>query len=132
MNQRYDAIVIGGNASGLAAAALLAKSKLKTLLVERATVLPTPPGYTLRALDPRVVKELKLAKRGLQFTVRDLALTALRAGAAPLVLGGDRHAAQRNLAALSPADAAAYATTHDELFKLARALRPTWWDGRPT
>jgi phytoene dehydrogenase-like protein len=83
----------------------------------------------LRALDPRLVKELKLAKRGLKFSSRDLALAVPRAGGQPALVSRDRHATARSLAALSPADAAAFAAWRSELYALARALRPAWWDG---
>jgi phytoene dehydrogenase-like protein len=123
---RYDAIVIGAGVGGLAAAALLAKSGRHTLLVERQPALfgALAPA-TLSALDPRLAKELKLAKHGLAYAARDLPL-----GAPGLVLSRDRHATARSLAALMPTDAAAYTAWRREMLALARALRPAWWDGR--
>jgi phytoene dehydrogenase-like protein len=132
MSDRYDALVAGGGVGGLTAASLLAKAGLKTLLLERSAILFAGNGdATLRALDPRVVKELKLAKHGLKFAVRDLPLAIPRTGAAPTILSRDRHATAKSLAALSPADAESYAAFRTEMFALARALRPVWWDGRP-
>ena len=130
MSERYDAAVIGGGVSGLGAAALLAKAGLRTVLLEQsASHIAT--AAALRALDPRLVKELKLAKYGLKFSVRDLALTLLRSGGQPIAITRDRHANARSLAALSPADAAAFAQFQHERLALARALRLTWWEGRP-
>ncbi|MEI9888723.1 MAG: NAD(P)-binding protein [Rhizomicrobium sp.] len=132
MSERVDAAVIGGGVAGLAAAALLAKAGLRTLLFEQtASVAGVAAEPALRALDPRLVKDLKLARHGLKFTARDLALTFLRAGAQPVSLVRDRHATARSLAALSPADASAFARFHRQRLDLARALRPIWWDGRP-
>ena len=132
MSERFDAAVIGGGVNGMAAAALLAKQGLRTLLLERSqTLLGADVEPSLHALDPRLVKELKLARRGLKFASRDLTLTALRAGGPGIVIGRDRHAATRSIAVLSPADAAAFALYRRELHALARAMRPTWWDGRP-
>lgn len=132
MSGRYDALVIGGGVGGLTAVSLLAKAGLRTLLLERSAILYDDTGEAaLSALDPLVVKELKLARRGLKFAVRDLGLAALRAGAPPAVLTRDRHATARSLGALSQADAVAYAQYRREMLTLARALRPTWWDGRP-
>ncbi len=132
MSERVDAAVIGGGVNGLAAAALLAKAGLKTLLLEQTASAAVSGGEpALRALDPRLVKELKLARHGLKFAVRDLALGVSRPGAPPAVIARDRHATSRSLAMLSPADAAAFAPFQRERFALARALRPVWWDGAP-
>ena len=130
MSERYDAAVIGGGVSGLGAAALLAKAGLHTVLLEQ-SASHTASAAALRALDPRLVKELKLAKYGLKFAVRDLALTLLRSGGQPIAIARDRHANARSLAALSPADAAAFADFQHQRLALARALRLTWWEGRP-
>ena len=132
MSERFDAVVIGGGVGGLVAVSLLARAGLRALLLERAETLVGPGGdAALRALDPRVVAELKLARHGLKFVQRDLALTFLRSAGQPVALVRDRHAVARALAALSPADAAAYAPFQSERLALARALRPAWWDGAP-
>jgi phytoene dehydrogenase-like protein len=123
---RYDAVVIGAGVGGLAAAALLAKAGRHTLLVERQPALFGTGGpATLAALDPRLAKTLKLAKNGLGFAARDLPLAAPN-----LLLSRDRHATARSLAALMPTDAAAYTAWRREIFALAKALRPAWWDGQ--
>jgi phytoene dehydrogenase-like protein len=57
-----------------------------------------------------------------------MALVALRQDGRNLVLGRDPHDAARAIAAHSPADAAAYKRYQSELFALARAMRPWWWD----
>ena len=132
MSERYDAAVIGGGVSGLAAASLLAKSGLRTVLLEQAATLTGDAGEpALHALDPRLVKALKLAKRGLKFAQRDLALAIRHPGGKPVLVNRDRHATARSLAMLSAADAAAFAGFQRELNTLARALRPAWWDGAP-
>lgn len=130
MSKPYDVLVIGGGVEGLVAVSLLARAGLRVQLLERSAILfGHAGGATLNALDPRVVKDLKLARRGLRFAARDLGLTVLRNGGANAVIGRDRHATARSLAALSPADAAAYAGFRRELFALAHAMRPAWWDG---
>ncbi|MEJ0026634.1 MAG: NAD(P)/FAD-dependent oxidoreductase [Rhizomicrobium sp.] len=132
MSEEFDALVVGGGVEGLIAVSLLAKAGLRAQLLERSAILYGHAGAaTLSALDPLVVRELRLARHGLKFAMRDLSLTALRQGGANAVIGRDRHATARSLAALSPADALAYAGFRRDLFALARALRPSWWEDRP-
>lgn len=132
MSDRYDALVVGGGIEGLVAVATLAKAGLRALLLERSAILHGQSGSAaLRALDPVAVKTLGLARHGLAFTVRDLGLTALPPGGTGIALVRDRHATARGLAALSPADARAYAPFRRALYALARDMRPAWWDGHP-
>ncbi len=98
---QHDAIVIGADVGGLAAAACLAKAGKRVLLLEREAA-PAEPIGPVYALDPLLVSQLKLPKQGLRFIQRDLPL----AFAAPemFVLGRDSHDA-------------------------ALALRVWWWSG---
>jgi phytoene dehydrogenase-like protein len=136
------AIVIGGGVNGLVAATYLARAGRKVVLFEAKDRL----GGTCRtdtfargfqgptmvqafaALDPRVVAELKLARRGLKFAVRDMPLVALRADGKHLVIGRDLRATARAIAVHSRADADRWSRSRRELFDLARAMRPFWWD----
>jgi phytoene dehydrogenase-like protein len=126
-----DAIVIGGGLGGLAAAATLRQTGANVVLLEAGEALggACRKAMALHALDPRLVKELALTRRGLKFAQRDLSLVALRQDGRHLVLSRDPHEAARAIAAHSPADATAYKHHHSEVFALARALRPWWWDG---
>lgn len=142
MNERYDAIVIGGDIGGLVASIYLAKAGRKVLLLEAqdtlggscragtrlAGVHASVGVQFLQALDPRVVKELDLNGRGLKFALRDMPIVNLRQGGAHLVLSGDAHAAARTIAARSPADAKAYKQYRSDMWALARAMRPWWWE----
>lgn len=140
MSEVYDAIVIGAGPEGLIAAAYLTAAGLKTLVLEAGAVAggayadtlalgermmaPGPP--VLDALDPRVIKELKLPRRGLKFAARDLTLIGL--GGRPLPLGRDVHAAARALSAFSARDAERYAPFRRSLAARARSLRRIWWE----
>src|SRR5437764_10278390 len=75
----YDAIIVGGGHNGLATAAYLGRSGLKTLVLERRQVLGGAavsehpwPGYTVSTLSyvlslmpPAVIRELELHRHGM-------------------------------------------------------------------
>jgi phytoene dehydrogenase-like protein len=130
MSARADVIVIGGSIGGLVAAAYLRQAGLSVTLLEAQAELggAARQAQLFHALDPRVVRELGLARRGLKLAARDLPLVGLRQDGRHLVLPRDPHAAARAIAAYSAADAQAYGHFHAELFALARALRPFWWE----
>jgi phytoene dehydrogenase-like protein len=122
----YDAIVIGASVNGMAAAALLARAGAQVLLVER-ELSPTESPGALYALDPVLVTELGLTRKGLAYKTRDLPLVGLGEGAAPLVLGRNPHAAARALETLGEADAKAWPAFRREWFAQGRRLRRWWW-----
>ena len=139
-----DALVIGAGASGLVAAAYLARAGRSVALLEaddapggvcRPLQLEngwTAPGgvHVLYALDPQVVKDLRLARHGLRFEQRDLALTGLRHDGGRLTLTRNVHETAGQLAGLSQADADKYVHFQRGLLRQARKLRSLWWDGK--
>lgn len=135
-------LVIGAGVSGLAAAACLARSGARVTVFEKEAVLgggcanrvlvgdyavPTGP-HALVALDPVLIKQLKLTKLGLRFAARDLPLVALRADGTFMRLSRDPHEAHRSIASLSPQDAERYGVFHRNQFAFARTMRKLWWD----
>ncbi len=79
-DSRYDAIVVGGGHNGLTAAAYLARGGLRTLVLERREIVggacvteEIAPGvrasttsYIASMLRPEVIRDLRLADRGLK------------------------------------------------------------------
>ena len=140
-----DVIVIGGGTSGLIASAYLAKAGKKVLLLEAEDRLGglcaagnhggfsyARGAHTLYALDPFVVRDLKLARKGLRFAGQELALTGLRADGKHIVISRNVHDTAASLAVHSRRDAEAWPLFRKELFGLARAMRPLWWEARGT
>ena len=124
-----DAIVIGADLGGLAAAACLTKAGKQVLVLERSAA-PAEPIGPVYALDPLLLSELRLPARGLRFVQRDLPL-AFTAVSQTISLGRNPHDAAKALGAISPADAAAWARFRRELYGLARQMRSWWWSAMP-
>ena len=85
MNEKYDAIVVGGGHNGLTAAGYLAKAGLKTLVLERRPVVggaavteEIHPGYRISTvsyvvslLRSEVIRDLKLKRHGFEMIRMD-------------------------------------------------------------
>lgn len=137
----YDVVVIGAGVDGLTAASYLAMAGKRVLAVDSRTMpgglcetntfgsgfLYSRAAHALYALDPRVIDELKLARHGLRFATRDMALVGLRPDAKHVVLTRDAYATARHLAIHSEADAATWPRFRREWLALSRKLRGLWW-----
>jgi phytoene dehydrogenase-like protein len=118
----YDAIVVGGGHNGLTTGALLARSGLRVLILERRPALggaaltsELAPGikvptlaHTVGRLRGSVVADLRLYEHGLRLIEPRVRAFAPQLDGRALVLWGDETRTRRELAALSPRDAAAY------------------------
>ena len=94
MNNKYDAIVIGGGHNGLTTAAYLAKVGKKVLVLERRHVIGGAavteeiyPGfkysvcsYVVSLLRPEVIRDLELPKYDLEISPLDSTFTPMPDG----------------------------------------------------
>jgi phytoene dehydrogenase-like protein len=131
----FDAIVIGGGHNGLVAAAFLAKSGRKVLVLEAepetggaGRTHEFAPGFRvsvahlLNRLHPEVIKSLDLESHGLTLSpARQIPSVALSADADPLVLTG---AYGEVLDGTSPAGAKEWVDVRAQLFRYAGVLKP--------
>lgn len=143
----YDVVVIGAGHNGLASAALLAKAGRSVAVFERrgiiggAAVSETDvwPGYTLSTasyvcslLDPWLIDELALRERGLEYYRKDpFAFTPLLDGRS-LLLGTDRDANAREIAAFDRRDVAGFDAFVERTDRLGRALFDSFSDDDPS
>src|SRR5678816_1207660 len=94
MPSKYDAIVIGAGHNGLTAAAYLARAGRKVLVLERRHVVGGAavseeifPGFTFSVcsyvvslLRPEIIRELNLARHGLEILPLDGTFTPMPSG----------------------------------------------------
>jgi phytoene dehydrogenase-like protein len=135
----YDAVLIGGGHNGLVCAAYLAAAGLDVCVCERRDVVGGAavtesfhPGfrnstasYTVSLLDPRVIRDLKLAEHGLSIVERPIS-NFLPLSARPgdfVKAGGGLEATQREFARHSRRDAEALPAYLAMLDRVADVLR---------
>jgi phytoene dehydrogenase-like protein len=130
----YDVIVVGGGHNGLVATAYLAKSGLRSLLIEARPVLGGPcgtfefmPGYRCAftnspgSFEPRFIAELGLERFGLRFVRTDpTVIHPFPRGA--FVGWRDRDTLTAQLNAYAPGEADRYFALLSDLEELGRHL----------
>ena len=137
MAQHHDVLIIGAGHNGLTCACYLAVAGLKVCVVERRSVVGGAavteefhPGfrnstasYTVSLLNPRVVRDLRLAEHGLRVVERPFANFLPLPDGAHLKVGGGLEATQREVARFSKADAARLPEYYERLDVVADVLR---------
>src|SRR5262245_44739595 len=137
MTQSYDAIVIGGGHNGLVHAAYLARAGKKTLVLERRHVLGGAavteevfPGfrfsvcsYVVSLLRPEIIRELDLARHGLEILPLDGTFTPMLDGDY-LWRVNDHGRTRREIARHSRLDAEAYDEYGKAMVEMGRFVKP--------
>ncbi len=133
---RYDAVIVGAGHNGLVAACYLARAGLKVKVLERRAMVGGAavteefhPGfrnsvaaYTVSLLQPKVMRELRLAEHGLRIVERPFA-NFLPLDNGYLKVGGGVEATQREFAKFSRRDAERLPTYWARLERVADVLR---------
>ena len=135
----YDALIVGAGHNGLVCAAYRAAAKLRVCVLERRAVAGGAavteefhPGfrnsaaaYTVSLLHPKVIRELRLAERGLRIVERPFGNFLPLGGGEAIRVGGGLEATQREVARFSARDAARLPAYYGRLERVADVLRAT-------
>ncbi|MFT3871947.1 MAG: NAD(P)/FAD-dependent oxidoreductase [Nocardioides sp.] len=136
-SNNYDAIVVGGGHNGLTNAAYLAKSGLRTLVLERRPIVggaaiteELHPGfsfttfsYGLSLIRPEVVQELNLVKHGFMPLLMNSTFAPMENGDY-LLVGGDREHNISEYRRHSKADADAMDRFEFDLSRVQQYVKP--------
>ena len=137
MKPAYDAILIGGGHNGLVCACYLARGGLKTLVLERRSVIGgaavteefhpsfrnSTASYTVSLLNPKVIRDLHLADHGLEIVERPMSNFLPLPDGDHLKVGPDTASTRKEFARFSKRDAERLPAYETMLDNAARALR---------
>lgn len=137
MEKNYDAIIIGGGHNGLTAAAYLARSGCKVLVLERRYLIGgaavteeifpgfkyTVYSYVVSLLPPTIIRELQLTKYGLHIMPLEGAFTPTEDGNY-IASYADEDDTLDEIRRHSRSDADIFPVFSNTMYELARAVRP--------
>ena len=132
-----DVLIIGAGHNGLACACYLAAAGLTVRILERRPVVGgaavteeflhgfrnSTASYTVSLLNPKVIRDLRLAERGLRVVERPFSNFVPLADGRFLKFGGDLVATQEEIAKFSPADARRLPDYYAQLDRVAAQLK---------
>ena len=132
-HSRYDAVVVGGGHNGLTCAAYLAKAGKSVLVLEKRPVVGGSavsqevfPGFTYTVCSyvvslfrPHIVRDLELARHGLEIIPLESSFSPLPDGDS-LCRWSDSHKTRREIARFSAKDAEVYPEFSLAMSQLAR------------
>ncbi len=133
----FDAAIIGGGHNGLAAAFYLAKAGFSAVVLEKNSIVGGAavteefhPGfrnsvasYTVSLLNPKVIRDLDLARHGLRIVERPAATFWPVDSQRSLLMSYDLASRQKEIAAFSKADAERLPAYESALERAALVLR---------
>ncbi len=133
----YDAIIVGGGHNGLTCAFYLAKAGYKVRVLERREIVGGAaiteefhPGfrnsvasYSVSLLNPKVIKDMDLARHGLTVVIRPLSYFAPSADGRYLILDRDAKRTHAEVAKFSSSDADKLEAFHAYLDSNVELLR---------
>ena len=134
----YDIIIIGAGHNGLVAAAYLGKAGLKTLVLERRSIVggaavteEIHPGFhcstlahTVGPLLPHVLKDLDLQRHGLEVLTPDVRVLALNPNGPSTAIYHDTNRTVREIENVSAKDAGSYPQFESSFARIGKVLAP--------
>jgi phytoene dehydrogenase-like protein len=137
MTRSYDAIIVGGGHNGLTCAAYLAKAGRKVLVLERRHLVGgaavseekypgfkfTVCSYVVSLLRPEVIRELELAKHGLQIVPLHSTWAPMENGD-QLAMYGDPASLREEIKRHSRRDAEMIPKYNQMMYQMVGAVKP--------
>jgi len=145
MVDHYDVIVMGAGHNGLVCGAKLARAGLKTLILERRTMVGgscvteelwpgyhvSPTSYVLSMFPGKIMDELELKRFGFELIPTDNLFVPFEDGTA-MIVWNDMKDTCNEIAKFSKHDAEAYPEYAAFLNKAASFIRDILWDPAPS
>ncbi len=134
----HDIIIIGAGPNGLVAACYLARAGLKPLVLERREVVggiavteEIAPGFNCSTVAhstgpvlPHVLRDLQLARHGLEFINPEVQITALNLNGPAVSIYQDARHTANEIEGFSAKDAAGYLDFEKSFARIGKVLAP--------